>query len=75
MENHCNNDCSICLRKIIKNNSLISTCNHIFCSNCILEWIKISNTCPYCRKPEPLINYENNHKNNNENKDKKCWIV
>ena len=71
MENHCNSDCSICLRKIIKNNSLTTICNHTFCCNCILEWIKISDTCPYCRKPEPLINNENNVENN---EDKKCWI-
>ncbi|KPP66133.1 RING finger protein 151-like, partial [Scleropages formosus] len=28
-----------------------AVCSHVFCRNCILEWIKRQETCPYCRHP------------------------
>jgi hypothetical protein len=62
-------ECSICFKHLIKNNSITTICNHTFCSDCILQWISISNSCPYCRKPEPI-----NNENNENNEDKKCWI-
>lgn len=42
-------DCTICLDK--KNHSIITTCNHQFCLNCIYEWLVINRNskCPYCR--------------------------
>ena len=43
------NECSICLK--INNYKIITTnCNHIFHEECLSKWIKISKTCPICRK-------------------------
>jgi hypothetical protein len=43
------NECSICLE--INNNKIIKTCcDHEFHEKCLLEWMKISKTCPICRK-------------------------
>ena len=42
------NDCSICME--ISSNKVIKTnCNHEFHEKCLLEWMKISKTCPICR--------------------------
>lgn len=44
--------CSICLSnqtEIAK--ALITNCNHVFCSECIVRHISNNKTCPYCRKP------------------------
>lgn len=42
-------DCNICIDK--KNHSIITTCNHHFCLNCIYKWIITNQNkyCPYCR--------------------------
>jgi len=49
--------CSICLEKA--NNPSITQCSHVFCKECLIEWITIfykhetSKTlypCPMCRK-------------------------
>ena len=39
-------ECGVCydIKSLIKMN-----CSHSFCSDCISEWIKKSNTCPMCR--------------------------
>lgn len=43
------NECSICLE--INNYKIITTnCNHEFHEECLSKWIKISKTCPLCRK-------------------------
>ena len=47
-------ECSICLHSYKE--YLETPCNHIFCQNCILKWIKINNKCPYCRR---IINFTN----------------
>eukprot|EP01095_Lingulamoeba_sp_RSL-Kostka_P006065 TRINITY_DN1870_c0_g1_i2.p1 TRINITY_DN1870_c0_g1~~TRINITY_DN1870_c0_g1_i2.p1 ORF type:complete len:250 (+),score=85.20 TRINITY_DN1870_c0_g1_i2:95-844(+) len=41
-------DCTICLNKI--EDCGILECKHVFCFNCIVEWTKISSTCPLCKK-------------------------
>ena len=46
MEN-INQECSICLLKII--NNTLTKCNHNFCYTCLLEWTKRHHTCPLCR--------------------------
>ena len=48
------NLCSICLTendKDIKDNlNLIKNCKHRFHYDCIIEWIKVNQTCPMCRQ-------------------------
>ena len=44
-------ECSICLEKLEKNNSVvILECGHKFHDKCIKNWMKIKKTCPICRK-------------------------
>ena len=48
--------CSICYEDLILENSLITPCNHFFCSKCFFRWIRTNNSCPMCR--QDLINQE-----------------
>ena len=40
-------ECEICYNEdhLIK----IGSCNHMFCANCVDEWLAINKTCPKCR--------------------------
>jgi SNF2 family DNA or RNA helicase len=40
--------CSICLDDL-KNPLMIPSCQHIFCSGCILQWLNKKKECPLCR--------------------------
>jgi hypothetical protein len=42
--------CSICIEPILKNNTIILKCNHIFHDHCILSWLKEHYSCPICRE-------------------------
>lgn len=43
-------NCSICFQVLTVNNKYITvTCKHLFCIQCIYQWIKEKSTCPYCR--------------------------
>ncbi len=44
-------NCVICLES---KSSIITMCNHQFCTSCIQDWVKINKSCAYCRKD--LIN-------------------
>ena len=44
-----NDKCSICLEKLKIDNLGITSCNHLFCYDCLLNCIKSNNTCPKCR--------------------------
>ena len=47
--NHKINECPICFIESDKSVKIIN-CNHIFCENCIKNWLKNHhNTCPICR--------------------------
>ena len=48
--------CSICYECLIIENSLITPCNHFFCSKFFFRWIRTNNSCPMCR--QDLINQE-----------------
>jgi len=41
--------CSICL-EVNKNKIIKTDCNHEFHEKCLFEWMKISMTCPICRR-------------------------
>lgn len=46
-------ECSICIEE--KKKGILLDCNHIFCENCLKEWLtKSKKNCPTCRK-EVLI--------------------
>lgn len=40
--------CAICLNDISEDKTILQ-CKHVFCTECIDEWKKKKNTCPYCR--------------------------
>ena len=53
--------CAICLDSILirkeeKEMITLLSCNHVFCTKCIQEWEKYSQTCPTCREPIPSPN-------------------
>jgi hypothetical protein len=43
------NECIIC-QSDIKNAMIVRCCNNMLCSYCILNWIKNSPSCPFCRE-------------------------
>lgn len=43
--------CNICFERKVNS---ISHCNHLFCLECILNWLEKKHECPYCRK---LLDY------------------
>lgn len=52
-----NSNCSICYDEL-KNPVLEPNCHNIFCSQCLLSWMRNKNNCPLCRKdiqPDKLI--------------------
>lgn len=48
--------CSICFNPYNIVKATLSSCSHIFCYECILEWSKITNRCPLCKIPFLTIN-------------------
>ncbi len=52
-------DCSICLENIInEEHKNITTCNHIFHSECMAKWMSLNHNCPLCRKNLDLNIYD-----------------
>ncbi len=49
-------ECSICLGDELKRNFTQTKCGHRFCTDCLQEWQKDNDTCPYCRKPGTIEN-------------------
>lgn len=46
--------CCICLENFEENDDVSGMpCDHIYHKNCIVEWMKISHTCPLCRFQMP----------------------
>ena len=42
--------CSICLGEMDENIQTRTSCGHLFCYNCLTDWInRGNNTCPICR--------------------------
>ena len=42
--------CTICLKEIDIQKSVLTPCNHYFCSHCFFRWIYRAKTCPICRR-------------------------
>ena len=60
VDNDNKNVCCICLSTIKENDNVKTSCNHTFCFTCLLEHLKIKNTCPCCRTPiEPIRKNKN----------------
>ena len=45
------NDCTICQDRL--SDPVILRCNHIFCEDCVSEWLDRESTCPLCRAIVP----------------------
>jgi hypothetical protein len=43
-------NCGICLKAVKESQTTCTPCEHIFCSLCLQEWLKIAHTCPMCRQ-------------------------
>ena len=41
-------DCAVCYKNW--NVNMVLPCGHKFCKQCILQWAKVQNTCPCCRR-------------------------
>jgi hypothetical protein len=41
-------NCGVCLKEFV-DPVICSPCKHVFCRNCILEWLQAKETCPFCR--------------------------
>lgn len=41
-------NCTICY-DILQQPTIIPCCNNMFCAECLIEWMKLSTTCPLCR--------------------------
>lgn len=53
------NTCSICTENIESDDSLVITnCKHFYHEECLQEWIKHRNICPYCTQSYPLVKYK-----------------
>uniref|UniRef100_A0A336MIV3 RING-type E3 ubiquitin transferase n=1 Tax=Culicoides sonorensis TaxID=179676 RepID=A0A336MIV3_CULSO len=54
--------CVLCMD--VRTNASAIRCGHIFCYDCIMDWIETKNECPICREPTKpsnvmfLMNYE-----------------
>ncbi|CAM9135532.1 unnamed protein product [Ectocarpus fasciculatus] len=47
-------DCSICYDRMSR--PLLLPCNHLFCGECVAEWLERERTCPLCRAEVPSSN-------------------
>jgi len=47
-KNNFDEECAICRCEIKKNDMALTKCGHLYCYNCINEWLKINNKCPLC---------------------------
>ena len=48
--------CGICLETI--NKSVMGSCNHHYCYDCLINWLKTKNKCPKCNNILYEINFD-----------------
>jgi len=46
------NRCSLCMD--IRKNPTSTSCGHLFCWECIVEWCNNKSECPFCRTPQKM---------------------
>jgi len=44
-----NQTCCICMGEA-NLDSITTQCNHLYCKNCLIEWLKNNNNCPICKE-------------------------
>ncbi len=42
-------ECSVCYNENDVKAIIVTSCNHLFCHNCITRWLRTNETCPMCR--------------------------
>lgn len=58
-----NGDCLICMGQLNETpevelnrfDAMVAPCNHVFHTNCLLNWMKIKMQCPVCRTQLPQV--------------------
>lgn len=53
------NNCPICLTEM-ENATMLSGCYHVFCFNCILEWLRMKPECPLCKRSPKFFKHDFN---------------
>ena len=43
--------CAICYSDLDLKNTVITPCNHGYCTGCFFKWLNRKETCALCRKP------------------------
>ncbi len=52
----CNiSECCIC-HEAVRKPAIVLECSHIFCEDCLQEWLDRENTCPLCRRRTQSLN-------------------
>ena len=49
------NQCAVCLSDQAVRPAALDGCEHRFCRDCVLEWSRVTNLCPVCRRAFGLI--------------------
>ena len=45
----CEKQCGICYTALNSKNTVITSCDHAFCSSCFFKWLGRKETCAMCR--------------------------
>ncbi|CAF0956897.1 unnamed protein product [Didymodactylos carnosus] len=50
--------CAVCLKEFDLNGTKELPCRHKFCTDCIVRWLKLVNSCPMCRVELPTDDHD-----------------
>lgn len=54
-------ECPICLEKVKERRAFLHACDHVFCFDCLVTWVKIKAICPMCKNQlTSIICFESN---------------